>query len=46
MLSARAREARPSILAHPMHLRLSDKELATLIEMVSLAADVAAWKTH
>lgn len=26
-----------------MHLRLSDKELATLIEMVSLAADVAAW---
>lgn len=26
-----------------MHLRLSDQELATLIEMVSLAADVAAW---
>jgi len=26
-----------------MHLRLSDKELATLIEMISLAADVAAW---
>lgn len=26
-----------------MHLRLSDNELATLIEMVSLAADVAAW---
>lgn len=26
-----------------MHLRFSDKELATLIEMVSLAADVAAW---
>ena len=26
-----------------MHLRLSDQELATLIEMVSLAADVATW---
>lgn len=26
-----------------MHLRLSDQELATLIEMVSLAADVAVW---
>ena len=26
-----------------MHLRLTDQELATLIEMLSLAADVAAW---
>ena len=26
-----------------MHLRLTEPELATLIEMVSLAADVAAW---
>lgn len=26
-----------------MHLRLSDQELATLIEMVSLAADIAVW---
>ena len=27
----------------PMHLRLSDQELATLVEMVSLAANVASW---
>jgi len=26
-----------------MHLRLSDQELATLVEMVSLAANVASW---
>ena len=26
-----------------MHLRLSDHELATLVEMVSLAANVASW---
>lgn len=26
-----------------MHLRLTDQELATLIQMLSLAADVAAW---
>ena len=26
-----------------MHLRLSDQELATLVEMVSLAANIASW---
>ena len=26
-----------------MHLRLTDRELATLVEMVSLAANVASW---
>ena len=30
-------------LAAGMHLRLSDQELATLVEMVSLAANVASW---
>ncbi len=30
-------------LAPRMHLRLSDQELATLVEMVSLAANVASW---
>jgi hypothetical protein len=31
------------LLHPPMHLRLSDQELATLVEMVSLAANVASW---
>ena len=26
-----------------MHLRFTDQELATLVEMVSLAANVASW---
>ncbi|MEO0018739.1 MAG: hypothetical protein RLZZ522_2022 [Verrucomicrobiota bacterium] len=30
-------------LRHAMHLRFSDQELATLVEMVSLAANVASW---
>lgn len=31
------------LLRATMHLRLSDQELATLVEMVSLAANVASW---
>lgn len=31
------------LLRARMHLRLSDQELATLVEMVSLAANVASW---
>ena len=31
------------LLRAGMHLRLSDQELATLVEMVSLAANVASW---
>jgi len=31
------------LFAARMHLRLSDQELATLVEMVSLAANVASW---
>jgi hypothetical protein len=31
------------LFAGRMHLRLSDQELATLVEMVSLAANVASW---
>lgn len=31
------------LLAARMHLRLSDQELATLVEMVSLAANVGSW---
>ena len=31
------------LFAPRMHLRLSDQELATLVEMVSLAANVASW---
>lgn len=31
------------LFAARMHLRLSDHELATLVEMVSLAANVASW---
>lgn len=30
-------------MAGPMHLRLSQQELETLVEMVSLAANVASW---
>lgn len=31
------------LLRSTMHLRLSDQELVTLVEMVSLAANVASW---
>jgi len=31
------------VCSRRMHLRLTDKELATLVEMVSLAANVASW---
>ena len=34
---------RGGFLARPMHLRLTEQELATLLEMVSLAANVASW---
>lgn len=36
-------QRRSGLLRRPMHLRLSDQELVTLVEMVSLAANVASW---
>ncbi len=37
------RRSTGGLVAARMHLRLSDQELATLVEMVSLAANVASW---
>ena len=31
-----------SLVEHPMHLRLTEEQLATLLEMISLAAEVAS----
>jgi len=44
MVGMRACGAAPAVICSArMHLRLSEKELATLVEMVSLAANVASW---
>ncbi len=32
-----------AFLRHPMHIRFTEQELATLVEMLSLAANVASW---